>query len=127
MRRRARRHHSGLADEMLHQAFEQFVPAGAAGVLLAMVLVRCAPEALWMLPGLWQVLVGVGIFASVRTLPRAVSLVGAWYSVSGPGALLLAADSHALSPWTMGLPFAIGQLLMAAIVRLASGDTHVEV
>src|SRR5262245_51189990 len=31
---RTRRIHSGLADEMIHAAAEQFIPAGVAGVLL---------------------------------------------------------------------------------------------
>jgi hypothetical protein len=31
-----------------------------------------------------------------------------------------------LSPWTMGLPFAAGQLLMAALLHFASGDNDVE-
>ena len=66
MRARSRRHHSGLADAMVHQAVEQFLPAGAAGALLAVMLWRFAPEALWMLPGLWQLLVSLGISASAR-------------------------------------------------------------
>jgi hypothetical protein len=40
--------------------------------------------------------------------------------------LLLASQSHALSPWTMGLPFVIGQSLMAAIIHFASGETDAE-
>ncbi len=51
---------------------------------------------------------------------------GAWYFVAGFAVLLLASQSHALSPWTMGLPFVIGQLLMAAILHFASGDDDVE-
>jgi hypothetical protein len=47
---RTRRIHSGLADEMIHAASEQFVPAGVAGVLLTFVLYRFAPQSLWMLP-----------------------------------------------------------------------------
>src|SRR3954452_13108863 len=35
---RTRRHHSGLADVMLQQAIEQFLPAGVAGLLLAIML-----------------------------------------------------------------------------------------
>lgn len=120
MRARSRRHHSGLADQMIYNAIEQFLPAGAAGAMLALALFRFAPENLWMLPGLWQVLVSLGIFASVRSLPRAVSLAGAWYFVAGFGVLMLASDGHSLSPWTMGLPFLIGQLLLAAILRFAS-------
>src|SRR5262245_58452517 len=38
MRARSLRHHSGLADAMIYQAVEQFLPAGAAGVLLALML-----------------------------------------------------------------------------------------
>ena len=76
MRARSRRHHSGLADAMVHQAIEQFLPPGVAGALLAVMLWKFAPETLWMLPGLWQVLVSLGVFASVRSLPRTVALGG---------------------------------------------------
>jgi hypothetical protein len=126
MQARSRRHHSGLADAMIHQAIEQFLPAGVAGALLAVTLWKFAPETLWMLPGLWQVLVSLGVFASVRSLPRTVAFAGAWYFVAGFTVLLLASQSHALSPWTMGLPFIIGQLLMAAILHFASGEIDVE-
>jgi len=123
MRARSRRHHSGLADAMIHQAIEQFLPAGLAGVLLAVVMWKFADEALWLLPGLWQILVSIGIFASVRSLPRGVALAGAWYFVSGFVVVVLASQSHALSPWTMGLPFAIGQSLMAGILYFVS-ESH---
>ena len=122
MRARSRRHHSGLADAMVFQAVEQFLPAGAAGALLAAMLWQFAPETLWMLPGLWQLLVSLGVFASVRSLPRTVAIAGAWYFVAGFAVLLLASQSHALSPWTMGLPFVIGQVLMAAMLHFASGE-----
>lgn len=121
MRARVHRHHSGLATAMIVNAIEQFLPAGVAGVLLGLVLLRFAPENVWMLPGLWQMLVGLGIFASMRSLPRAIALVGAWYLVAGLGVLALASASHALSPWMMGLPFVIGQPLMAAVLRFSAG------
>jgi hypothetical protein len=123
---RSRRHHSGLADAMIHQAVEQALPAGIAGLLLAVMLWKFAPETLWMLPGLWQILVSLGVFASVRSLPRSVALAGAWYFLAGFTVLILSSQSHALSPWTMGLPFAIGQSLMATILYFASGETDVE-
>jgi hypothetical protein len=123
---RSRRHHSGLADAMIHQAVEQFLPSAVAGVLLAFVLWKFAPESLWLLPGLWQVLVSLGVFASVRILPRSVALAGAWYFVAGFAVLLIASQTHALSPWTMGLPFVIGQSLMATILYFASGETDAE-
>ena len=123
---RSRRRHSGLADAMIHQAVEQFLPSAVAGVLLAIVLWKFAIESLWLLPGLWQVLVSLGVFASVRTLPRSVALAGAWYFVAGFTVLLIASHSHALSPWTMGLPFVIGQALMATILYFASGERDEE-
>jgi hypothetical protein len=123
---RTRRHHSGLADAMIQQAIEQFLPAGVAGLLLAIMLWKFAPETLWMLPGLWQVLVSLGVFASVRSLPRSIAFGGAWYFLSGFMVLLLASQSHLLSPWTMGLPFAAGQLLMAALLFFASGEDDAE-
>jgi hypothetical protein len=126
MRARSRRHHSGLADAMIHQAIEQFLPAAVAGVLLAAVLWKFAPETLWMLPGLWQLLVSLGVFASIRSLPRTVAFAGAWYFVAGFSVLLLASSTHTLSPWTMGLPFAIGQSLMAMILYFASGENDAE-
>jgi hypothetical protein len=126
MQARSRRHHSGLADAMINQAVEQFLPAAVAGVVLAAILWKFAPETLWMLPGLWQLLVSLGVFASVRSLPRTVGIAGAWYFATGFTTLLLGCESHALSPWTMGLPFVIGQWLMAAILHFASGGIDAE-
>jgi hypothetical protein len=94
--------------------------------LLAVMLWKFAGDALWILPGLWQIFVSLGIFASVRSLPRSVAFAGAWYFVAGFAVLIAASQSHALSPWTMGLPFAAGQSLMAAILYFASGETDAE-
>ena len=120
---RTRRHHAGLADAMLMNAVEQALPAGVAGAAIALVLVQFAPETLWLLPGLWQVLVGLGIFASVRSLPRAVAFAGAWYVAAGVLVLALSSQTQTLSPWTMGVPFAVGQLLLAVILHQAFGDS----
>src|SRR4029077_9894913 len=76
---RTRRIHTGLADEMIHAATEQFIPAGVAGALLSFVLFRYAPQSLWMLPGLWQIVYSLGLFAACRSLPRPMLTAGAWY------------------------------------------------
>jgi hypothetical protein len=55
-----------------------------------------------------------------------VALAGSWYFLAGFAVLLLASTTHTLSPWTMGLPFAIGQGLMAAILYFASGEADAE-
>ena len=125
MLRRAQRHHAGLADQMIREAVLNFVPAGVAGAALLAFFARFAPEQLWLVPGLWLILVSLGIFAAARSLPRAIALAGAWYLLSGFTVLLFAAGDHSLSPWHMGLPFAIGQLLVAGIVHRASEAANV--
>ena len=120
---RSRRIHSGLADEMIHAATEQFIPAGIAGALLTFVLFRFAPESHWMLPGLWQVIFSLGFLASCRSLPRPMYAVGVWYLAAGLTGLALAAGAHSLSPWAMAVPFGIGQLLMAAILYQTAGES----
>lgn len=126
MRARSRRHHSGLADAMIYQAVEQMLPSGLAGVALAGVALQFAPDTLWMLPGLWQILMGLAVFASARSLPSTVRIGGAWYFVAGVTVLMLASRSHALSPLLMGAPFVIGQTLMAVILYVATEQTDVE-
>jgi hypothetical protein len=126
MHGRSRRLHSNLADAMIGQALEQFLPAAAASLFLPFLLLRFSPQSIWLMPGLWQLFVSLGIFASIRTLPRGMALGGAWYFLSGFVCLLLASQSHLLAPWFMGLPFFIGQLLMAAILLLSSEASNEE-
>jgi hypothetical protein len=114
---RARRVHRGLASEMIHSAAEQFLPALVVGVLLTAVLLWAAPAELWMLPGLWQLLFSLGVFASCRFLPRQTVAVGIWYLVAGLTCLVLQSDSKTFSPWSMGIPFGIGQLFVAAVLQ----------
>lgn len=114
---RSRRIHSDLAEEMIWLAAEQFVPAAAAGALLTAVIAAAAPDALWMLPGLWQVVFSLGIFASCRFLPRRLFAAGVWYLATGLACLAFASGEHALSPWAMGAPYALGQLGIAAILQ----------
>jgi hypothetical protein len=120
---RSRTIHSSLAQEMILHAVEQLVPSGIAGVLVTAVLIKVAPEAVWMLPGLWQILFSLGVFASVRFLPRTVFAIALWYLFAGLVCLSLAATGRTLSPWMMGLPFGIGQLLAAAILQWSETGT----
>lgn len=112
---RAHRIHSSMADEMIRMAVEQFLPAAGAGALLTLVLMHSVPSALWMLPGLWQITFSLGIFSSCRFLPRPMAAAGAWYLLSGLTCIMLG-DSRALSPWSMGVAYGAGQLLVAAIL-----------
>jgi hypothetical protein len=78
---RSRRAHSGLADDMIQTAAEQLLPAIAAGALLTIVVSQYASESAWMLPGLWQILLSLGVFASCRSLPP--PMIAAASGISG--------------------------------------------
>jgi len=112
---RTRRMHSGMADEMIRMAVEQFLPAVGAGGLMTVVLARYVPAAQWMLPGIWQVIFSLGVFSSCRFLPRPMASVGMWYLLTGLICVALG-DVRALSPWAMGIPYGAGQLLFAGIL-----------
>lgn len=121
---RSRRMHSGLADEMIRTAVAQFLPAAAAGLLLTGVLTWFAPQNLPLLPGLWQLVFSLGVFASCRFLPRSLAAVGVWYMAAGLISLARSSGPDAFSPWTMGIAFGVGQLLVAFLLHrgLGGGD-----
>lgn len=113
---RTRRIHSGLSNEMIRMAVEQFLPAAGTGLLLSIALALFVPGVFWMLPGLWQVIFSLGVFSSCRFLPRPMIAAGVWYLVTGLLCLTLK-DARALSPWAMGIPYGVGQMLVAGILR----------
>jgi hypothetical protein len=121
MYNRSRRIHSGLSDEMIGMAIEQFLPVVGAGLLVTLVILYDVPSATWLLPGLWQLLFSLGVFSSCRFLPPAMRAAGAWYLLA---ALLVISygDSRALSPWAMGIPYGVGQLLIAGVLFFKARD-----
>lgn len=123
---RTRRLHSSLATPMMQAAVEQFLPALVAGILLTAVLARAEPRSLWMLPGLWQMLFALGIFASCSFLPRATFWVGVWYLATGMACLAIGPDMTAAAPWEMGIPFGLGHLMVAGVLQFGYRRNHEE-
>jgi hypothetical protein len=119
---RSRRMHLGFAREMVQSAVAQFLPAVMVGFLLTVVVMRVAAEECWMLPGLWELIFSLGVFASCRFLPRQMFGVGVWYLGAGLFCLAAASATRTLSPWAMGIPFGVGQLLVAAVLRFGYGE-----
>jgi hypothetical protein len=56
------------------------------------------------------------MFASARLLPRPIFAVAGFYLFTGILLLAWSQDGASLSPWCMGVPFAVGQLSAAAIL-----------
>jgi hypothetical protein len=121
---RARRVHSSLSLPMLRSAGAGFLPAILAGLLLTVVIGRDSANNTWMLPGLWQLIFSLGVFSSCRLLPRPMFAVGVWYLSSGLIVLAHGNGAYALSPWTMGIPFGVGQILVATVLRFGYRETN---
>lgn len=105
-----------LGRELTRLAVGQFLPCLAAGGLVTAAIATRAPDAAWVLPGIWQALFGLGVFASYRLLPTATVAVGVFYLLSGTYHLTLGPGPDAFAPWGMGLPFAVGQFATAGIL-----------
>ena len=93
----------------------QFLPClvAAAGVTAA---VWYLPQYIPLLPGLWAVLFGLGVFASRPCLPRAIGWVALYYVCIGWWLLLHSGDADALSGWRVGGVFGAGQLGWALVL-----------
>src|SRR5262249_21895971 len=113
---RALRHESAFQRDKTFSALGMLAPSVLAGALVTTVLLWFEPSVLWMLPGLWAALFGLGLFASLPVLPRPMAGVAAYYLAAGPVALALARGPAAFSAWAMVLCFGVGQLLAAAVL-----------
>jgi hypothetical protein len=105
-----------LAHALTRLVIGQFAPSLVAGGLMTLILARHSPDACWMLPGLWQVLFSLGVFASCRLLPRAIVAVAVFYLAAGLYHLSFGPGSRSLEPWCMGAVFGCGQTAFAAVL-----------
>jgi ABC-type proline/glycine betaine transport system permease subunit len=103
-----------LQREMSFHAIEQMTPSLVAGALLTYVITQFAGEIAWILPGIWSILFGLGVFASRRLLPKATFLVGGFYLLAG--LYMISMHYKALAGWTMGATFGLVQIAAAALL-----------
>lgn len=99
--------------ERILKAVGQILPGLAAGAAVTVALLDT--PAADLLPGLWMILFALCIFGSRLFLPRAVGVVALFYLCAGT--ILLLDPSGAVSPFSMGLPFACGQLGLAVVLH----------
>jgi len=94
----------------------QFAPCLAAGVAVTVGLWQLGAPGVGLLPALWTLLYGLGLFSSRPYLPRAIGYVALFYL--GAGALLLVTGRLGLSPWDMGATFGLGQVAAAVVLHV---------
>lgn len=121
---RARKLHRSMADRLLSTTLQRFMPTAMAGAILGLVVLTRAFEFSAFLPGTWQLLMGIGIFAVQGNLPRNIVFAAAFYFLCGTVCLTLASEAAAPLPWLMGLPFGIGQLVVALLLHLGSKEAN---
>lgn len=119
---RSLRRHAGMAEAMLQGAGRAALPITVVGFVIAAIVLEYAPAVSWMLPGIWQMLIGITVFASYWTMPRAIIWAGIWYLVVGATTLLIAAQHGALVPALVGLPLVVGHFAIALVLRERGAD-----
>ena len=93
---------------------QQFLPFVLVGGLLTLVFIQDVSQSLWMLPGLWQILFGLGLFSLRRLFPQPIIFIGAFYVLCG--LLNISGSIPHFSPLSMAIPFSIGQASSAFVL-----------
>lgn len=114
---RAHRQQDGMAAAMLRGALRVVGPITAVQVATGFAVLAFAPGSAWILPGLWQMLIGVAVFASHATMPRGIGWPGLWYLASGAAVLGWAGANGALTPLMCGGPLVVGHLAIAWLLK----------
>jgi hypothetical protein len=114
-------HDHAAARRQTRRVLGQFVPAVAAAAIITACFVRLSPAFVPLLPGVWALCFGVGAFASRPYLPRAASLVAAFYYAAGI-VLLWNARADTLDGWWVGGTFGVGQLMAAWVLTGVRAD-----
>jgi hypothetical protein len=96
----------------------QLMPALVAGALVTGAFIRLSPALVALLPGLWALYFGVGIFATRPYAPRGAGWVALFYWTAGLALLWTAHGVDGLSPWAVGGTFGAGQLVAALVLYL---------
>jgi hypothetical protein len=94
----------------------QFLPSVLAGAIITASFVHLSAALVPLLPGLWAICFGVGIFASRPYLPRASGWVALLYYAAGVALLWIARGPEPLRGWWVGGTFGAGQLMAAVVL-----------
>jgi hypothetical protein len=109
-------HDSALARRRTRRVVGRLLPSLLAGAVVTGCFAHLSAALVPLLPGLWAICFGIGIFASQPYVVRASGWVAFYFYVMGVGLLWLAGGPETLSAWSVGGTFGVGQLLTAAVL-----------
>lgn len=109
-------HDEALARQRTRRVVGQMLPSLLAGAIVTACLAHLSAALVPLLPGLWAICFGIGIFASKPYLVRASGWVALYFYVMGVALLWMARGPESLTPWSVGGTFGVGQLLTAAVL-----------
>jgi hypothetical protein len=96
----------------------QFVPCLAAGAAVSLSFAALDPGFVRLLPGLWALLIGLGIFASRPYLARATGWVALFFLLAGTALLVFPTADLARLGTLHGTVFGVGLLGAAGVLHL---------
>lgn len=107
-----------FARRHTRQVVGQFVPCLLAGAAVSVGLPVAGPAFVRLLPGLWALLFGLGVFASRPYLARATGWVALWFVAAGTALLAFPPATLAGLGLAHGGVFGLGLLGAAVVLHL---------
>jgi hypothetical protein len=109
-------HDEALARRRTQRVIGQLLPGLLGGAIVTASFVHLGTTLVPLLPGIWALTFGLGIFASRPYLVRASGWVALYYCAAGAVLLWTARGPETLNAWTVGGTFGVGQLLTAVVL-----------
>ena len=109
-------HDDRAARRQTTRVVGQFLPSVLAGASITVSFVHLSAALVPLLPGLWAICFGIGIFASRPYLLRASGWVALLYYAAGVALLWIARGPEPLRGWWVGGTFGAGQLMAALVL-----------
>jgi len=100
------------------QVVGQFVPCLAAGAAVSFSFAALDPGLVRLLPGIWALLLGLGVFASRPYLARATGWVALFFVFAGTGLLAHPTPDLTRLGLSNGAVFGVGLLASAVVLYL---------
>jgi len=117
-------HDEALARRRTRRVVGQLLPSLLGAAIVTACFVRLSTALVPLLPGIWAICFGIGIFASRPYLVRASGWIALYFYAMGVGLLWIARGPESLSAWSVGGTFGVGQLLTAVVLYWNLENDH---